>query len=287
MCQGTKSRMSCGHFHLNFHERCEAWCNEPQVQLIMHRDEQCGHCVARSEVDVSRTHHQKYFNKEKQRFMAAYHSYCVDGQQEVLVSLREEVIRANREMRALREEFPGLKHLEYQLDGIRRELADMKAMIQVQMRLVEEEGGMEELFVINERRSSLMRHRDLAVKKHGGVPQHVRESFDSQMERLLEDQIVLMKRCPQLTKLNCMERRLEHLESREKRLSSHDYLERLDSIRARQFAFEVEEKRMAKERLRPLRSIGSRMRQQAMEEKAEVKEARRAGRAVAYREPDR
>ncbi|KAK4180829.1 hypothetical protein QBC36DRAFT_6380 [Triangularia setosa] len=246
MCQGKKYRMACGHFHLNFYERCDSWCHEPQVQLITHREEQCGHCVAKAEVESWRANYGRYYNKEKQRFIAAYRSYCDDGKREALVSLREKSICANREVRALKEEFPYLEDLESDLEKIRREQTEIKSMIPSQTRLVEAEGDMKELLPV---------HKETTSR-------------------------------PELGRLDSMKRRLEHLESCDKNLRSHDNLAKLDIVKEHRSTYQSEEKMMAEERLSCLKSIGSRLRHQAMEEKEKVKQARRAGRAATRKEPE-
>ncbi|KAK0665106.1 hypothetical protein QBC41DRAFT_16545 [Cercophora samala] len=277
MCQGTKSRMSCGHFHLNFHERCDAWCSEPQVQIIMHKDEQCGHCIAKTEVDSSRANYGKYYNKEKHQLSNAWAAYCKDkdGKREMLVSLRERIIRSNRAIRALREECPDLDHLESVLEVIKKEKAETEWMIWTQMSRVEAEGGMEELLKIKEKRSSLMRKTEF----------NMTEKEDT-LKQLLDRQVLLMERCPELTKLECMKRRLGQLECYERNLCSHGNLAKLDALIKERAVYEAEQTRITDETLSDLKSIESRLRHQAMEEKANVKKARRNGRAAAYKEPE-
>ncbi|KAK0712247.1 hypothetical protein B0T21DRAFT_352485 [Apiosordaria backusii] len=280
MCKGTKSRMGCGHFHLKFHERCNAWCKEPQVELILHSHEQCGHCIARMEVESSRGNYCKYYNKEKQRLTEAYRDYCADGRRQELESLREEIIRANREIRDLRERFPDLEDLESDRERVRKDQAAIKLSIQAQEKLAEAEGGMKELDSIEEKR------KDLEMRRKNITQKRLLDLFEEKIERLVEQKTRLVEHCPQLGKLMSMKERLASLESFERHLTLRSNLAELDSIQKRRLAFEVEEAKLTEERLRTLESIKSQLRFQAMAEKQEVKEARRVGREAACKEPD-
>ncbi|KAK4647251.1 uncharacterized protein QC761_123743 [Podospora bellae-mahoneyi] len=276
MCRGTKSRMSCGHFHVSFHERCHPWCNEPQVQFIGQKDERCGHCIAKTQVDSSRA----------SRLQDAWDSYCNDAKQKVLVSLREKIISANREIRALKEEFPDLDGLSSELERVRKEQSETMRLIHAQMERAKEEGAMKGLLLMQERKSSLQRKTDSGRCENRATGNQLRESIDGDIERLNEEQVMLMERSPELTRLIWLDRQLAQLGSNETTLCSHDSLAKLDAITRSRDVYVADEIRLTEERLSNLKSIEGRLRHQAMQEKAEVKNARCEGRAAAQKEPD-
>lgn len=202
------------------------------------------------------------------------------------MSLREKIISANREIRALKEEFPDLDGLSSELERVRKEQSETMRMIHAQMERAKEEGAMKELLLMQERKSSLQRKRDSGRCGNGATGNQLLESLDGDIERLNEEQVMLMERSPELTRLIWLDRQLVQLESNETTLCSHDSLAKLDAITRSRDVYVADEIRLTEERLSNLKSIEGRLRHQAMQEKAEVKNARCEGCAAAQKEPD-
>ncbi|KAK3996139.1 hypothetical protein QBC44DRAFT_158135 [Cladorrhinum sp. PSN332] len=103
MCIGSITRMTCGHLHIIFHDRCMGRCKEPTGGPSYHdQKQQCGNCEASNEIYDIRDGYKKKYNEAMPLYKLAQTMGNVEELERIRTTLRHHALEENRMVSAVR-----------------------------------------------------------------------------------------------------------------------------------------------------------------------------------------
>ncbi|KAK4226162.1 hypothetical protein QBC38DRAFT_235565 [Podospora fimiseda] len=103
MCIGSITRMTCGHLHIIFHDRCVANCKEPKEGPRYHdQEQQCGNCEASNEIYDIRDDYQKKYDEAMPHYKLAHSFGNVEELERIRIVLGQHAREENRMVSAVR-----------------------------------------------------------------------------------------------------------------------------------------------------------------------------------------